>query len=71
MNTSNVLGTILGGLAMIALAAAIMGYPAMLLWNYCLVPAVDGIHEIGFVQAIGLNFLFSILFKASAKSETK
>jgi hypothetical protein len=71
MNTTNAIGTILGGLALLVLAAAILGYPTMLLWNYCLVPAVDGTHEIGFLQAIGLNFLFSILFKASAKSETK
>lgn len=69
MNTTNALGAILGGLALLVLAALILGYPTMLLWNYCLVPAVDGIHEIGFLQAIGLNFLFSILFKASAKSE--
>lgn len=71
MNTTNALGTILGGLALLFLAAAILGYPTMLLWNDCLVPAVDGIHEIGFLQAIGLNFLFSILFKSNAKGETK
>lgn len=66
--TATALGAIFGGLALIILAALILGYPTMLLWNYCLVPAVDGTHEISFLQAIGLNFLFSILFKASSRN---
>ena len=44
-----------------------MAWPTQLLWNGCLVPAVDGIHEIGFWQALGINVLFSMLFKASNK----
>lgn len=62
------LGVILGAIALVALAAVIMAWPTQLLWNGCLVPAVDGVHEIGFWQALGLNFLFSMLFKATAKS---
>ena len=33
------------------------------LWNSCLVPAVDGVHDITFWQALGLSALSSILFK--------
>lgn len=62
------LGLVLGSLLMVALAACILALPVQLLWNNCLVPAVDGTHEIGFFQALGLNILFSILFKASTSS---
>jgi hypothetical protein len=65
------LGLILGGIALIIFAAVILALPVQLLWNGCLVDAVDGIHPIGFWQAMGLNFLFSILFKASTSSNKK
>jgi hypothetical protein len=65
------LGLILGGIALIIFAAVILAWPVQLLWNGCLVPAVDGIHTIGFWQAMGLNFLFSILFKASKSTDKK
>lgn len=56
---------LIGALMLIALAALLMALPTMWLWNGALVPAVDGVHEIGFLQALGLNFLFSILFKST------
>jgi len=34
-----------------------------MLWNGCLVPAVDGVKPIGWLQAWGLQFLIGILFK--------
>jgi hypothetical protein len=43
----------------------------MMLWNGCLVGAVDGVQEIGWLQAWGLQFLFNILFKASITSKSK
>jgi len=69
MNTSEKIGAVLGGLILIPLAAAILALPTQLLWNGCLVPAVDGIHSIGFWQALGLNFLFTILFKNTNNSK--
>ena len=30
------------------------------LWNLCLVPAVDSINTIGYLQALGIYFLVSI-----------
>jgi hypothetical protein len=44
----------------------LFSYPVMLLWNGCLVPAVDGVKEIGLLQAWGLMILFGILFKTTA-----
>jgi hypothetical protein len=49
--------------------AIILAWPTQLLWNGCLVPAVDGINEITLLQALGINFLFSILFKDSNTSK--
>jgi hypothetical protein len=58
-----VIGKITAVLGLVCIAAVLLGYPVMLLWNYCLVGAIDGVNEIGFFQAIGLNLLASILFK--------
>ena len=43
----------------------LLAWPVMELWNQCLVPAVDGIREIGWLQAWGLQFLVNMLFKVS------
>lgn len=65
------IGMILGGIALIIFAAILLAWPVQLLWNGCLIDAVDGVHPIGFWQAMGLNFLFSILFKASTSYNKK
>lgn len=57
------LGLVLAALGMLAVTAVILAWPTQLLWNGCLVGAVDGINPIGFWQALGLNFLFGILIK--------
>lgn len=60
------IGTVIGSLV---IAAILLAWPVQLLWNGCLIGAVDGVHEIGFWQAMGLNFLFSMLFKSSNSSK--
>lgn len=64
------LGLILGGIALIIFAAILLAWPVQLLWNGCLIDAVDCVHPIGFWQAMGLNFLFSILFKGTSSSNS-
>jgi hypothetical protein len=59
------LGTILGFLFVLGLYAVITALPIMLLWNYCLIPAIPGIKEITFLQAFGLKILFSLLIHVS------
>jgi hypothetical protein len=74
MNTSEKLGTIFGALALVALAALILALPTQLLWNTCLVPALNSVNPIGFWQALGINVLASILFKSTtsnSKTTTK
>jgi hypothetical protein len=65
------IGLIFAGIALLVLAAVLMAWPVQLLWNGCLIGAVDGVHPIGFWQAMGLNFLFSILFKGTSASIKK
>ena len=60
------LGLVLGAFGLILLSAVILAWPTQLLWNSALVGAVDGVHKIGFWQALGINFLFGILFKSSS-----
>jgi hypothetical protein len=59
------LGTILGFLFVLGLYAVITALPIMLLWNYCLIPAIPVIKEITFLQAFGLKILFSLLIHVS------
>ena len=58
---NNFLGAFLTFVGIIAVVAAILGFPLMLLWNW-LMPTLFGLPVITFWQAIGLNFLSSILF---------
>lgn len=60
------LRAILTAVLLLALGAIILAWPVQLLWNYSLVGAVDGINPITFWQALGINFLFGILFKNSS-----
>ena len=59
---------LLGTAALVGGAIAlglIMSLPVWLLWNYCLVGAVDGIHEITWLNAWGIFVLCNFLFKTS------
>jgi hypothetical protein len=66
----NVLGLILIGLGLAVVFSLIFSLPIMWLWNGCLVPAVSVVHEIGWLQAWGLSFLFSMLFKSNTYSSS-
>lgn len=56
-----ILGAVFVGLAIIF----VLALPVQLLWNWCLVPAVNGINAIGFWQALGLTILSNVLFKSN------
>jgi hypothetical protein len=63
------LEAVLAAIALLAVGAIILAWPVQLLWNYSLIGAVDGINPITFWQALGINFLFGILFKNSSSSK--
>lgn len=50
--------------------ATLASLPVMLLWNWALVPAVTGLHEIGWLQAFGILVLSTLLFKSSKLKTT-
>jgi hypothetical protein len=61
----NILITIIGLASLVVLMGLLFSLPVMLLWNYCLVGAMTGINEIGWLQAWGILVLFGLLFKSS------
>jgi len=68
-NTLNPIVLFFAAFLVVVLLAIILAWPTQLLWNGCLVPAVDGVHEISLIQALGINILFSILFKNSSSTK--
>lgn len=64
------LAILFGVVALIVIIGLIIAYPMMLLWNGCLVPAVDGLHDVGWLQMWGIIILFGILFRSSSSSSS-
>jgi hypothetical protein len=61
-----VITTFIGLIAISLLLSFLLAWPVMELWNGCLVPAVEGVNQIGWLQAWGLQFLVVMLFRISA-----
>jgi hypothetical protein len=61
-----IVNVLLLAIVLAILLGALFALPVMWLWNACLVPAVSGISEIGFLQAWGIYVLGNIMFKSSA-----
>lgn len=57
-------------LAIISLVALLLGLPLMLLWNW-LMPLIFGLPTLTFWQAVGMNFLASILLGKTTTTSTK
>ncbi len=74
----NVMETVVKGLGLLVAAALtivffglLFSLPVMLLWNACLVPAIPGIAQIGWLQAWGILILCGTLFKSSCSNSSK
>lgn len=63
------LGVILGAMAVALGTAVLMAWPTQWLWNNALVGAINGIHPIGFWQALGITVLCNALFKPNTSSK--
>lgn len=57
-----------GAVALALGVSFLFSYPLMLLWNGCLVGAIAGVAEVGWLQMWGISFLFSMLFKQQGVS---
>ena len=54
-------------ISVVVLVVALLAVASLLtmtLWNQCLVPAVNGVNEVTWLQMIGLHFLFGVLFSS-------
>jgi hypothetical protein len=52
-------------LAVTLFLSFVLSWPVMMLWNGCLVGAIDGVQKVTWLQAWGLQFLFALLFKTT------
>lgn len=71
--SNNFIETCTIGLVVVVVWAAvslILGLPVMWLWNW-LMPAIFGIKTITWIQAVGLSFLCSLLFKGGSTTIKK
>jgi uncharacterized membrane protein YccC len=62
MSTQRILGTVFGAILFAVALSFLLSWPVMVLWNECLVPAVQGINEITWLQSWGLSVLSGFLF---------
>ena len=63
------LGALILAIGIVLLTAVILAWPTQLLWNNALVGAIDGVNQIGFWQALGVNILCNLLFKGHSSSK--
>lgn len=59
-------GTVIG---IVIFLSFLLSYPVMLLWNGCLVPAVDGLREVSWLQMWGISILLGLLFKTNVSTK--
>jgi hypothetical protein len=67
---TKVIGIAVVGFVAIVVLGLILSLPVMWLWNACLVAAIPGIKEIGWLQAWGILILCGLLFKSSSNSSS-
>ena len=58
---AQLLGRIVGVIVIQIVLTLFLAFPIEILWNIALVPAVNGVNEIGFWQAFGLMVLIQAL----------
>lgn len=54
---------VLGSIAFIVFISFVLSWPVYMLWNGCLVDAIEGVKTVTWMQAWGLSLLFGLLFK--------
>ena len=69
MNVFELTITVLGSIALLVLLSLLFSLPVYFLWNGCLVGAVDGVNEVTWLQAWGLNLLSGFLFKTTVNKK--
>ena len=60
---------VLAGIITLLFISFLLSWPVMMLWNLCLVGAIDSVREVTWLQAWGLQFLFGLLFKTTVTAK--
>ena len=60
---------LVGTLAFLLVLSLLFAWPVSLLWNYALVPAVTGLHEVTVLQMWAIMVLCNVLFKPTKISK--
>lgn len=62
--------TMVAGILLFILGLSFLfSWPVFMLWNGCLVGAINGVNTVTWLQAWGISVLASMLFKSSATSK--
>ena len=61
-----VIGVLIITVVAVCVFGLFLAWPLMILWNACLVPAVQGLREIGWIQAWGIMIVCGMLFKSTS-----
>ena len=56
-------------IATVVLISFLLSWPVYMLWNGCLVGAVDSVKEVTWMQAWGISILFGFLFKPTVTNK--
>lgn len=63
VNLVTAVSAVIGAIALLVSISLLLSIPVWLLWNGCLVGAIDGVREVTWLQAWGLSILAGFLFK--------
>jgi hypothetical protein len=63
------LTAIVAGIAALVFISFLMSWPVYMLWNGCLIDAVQGVKEVTWLQAWGISLLCGFLFKTTVTTK--
>ena len=69
MTTEKLVITMIGAFVLGLFVSFLLSWPIMVLWNDCLVPAIQGVNEISWLQAWGLSVLSTLMFNTKVSSK--
>ena len=69
MKLFELLITVLGSIVFLLFISFLLSWPVYMLWNGCFVGAINGVNEVTWLQAWGLNILFGIMFSKNTSSK--
>ena len=65
----DIIAAAVGIVALVLVLSFLLSWPVMMLWNGCLVGAIDGVHEVSWLQAWGISVLCGFLFRTTVSTK--